>query len=170
MKSKGSILFIEDDKNLGFICKEFLESEGYYVELLANGVEGLKAFQNNIFDLVLLDVMLPLMDGFSVYKEIKKVNKHVPVIFLTAKNLSADIIKGFKLGADDYITKPFNTEVLILRIEAVLRRTQNVIPGLKDYNEFKIGEAYFDFRNMVFSHSGKITKLTKKEAELLRLW
>jgi len=170
MKSKAMILLVEDDKNLGFICQEFLESEGYYVELESDGMAGLKSFQNNAYDLALLDIMLPKMDGFTLAKEIKKQNKHIPIVFLTAKNMSSDMVKGFKFGADDYITKPFNTEVLKLRIEAVLRRTKSIIPEMKSYTEFILGEAFFDFTNMAISCSGKIVKLTKKEAELLRLF
>lgn len=170
MKSKAMILLVEDDKNLGSICREFLEMEGYYVDLESDGIAGLKSFQNNMFDLILLDIMLPKMDGITLAKEIKKQNKHVPIVFLTAKNMSSDVIKGFKMGADDYITKPFNTEVLKLRLEAVLRRTKSIIPELKNYKEFMIGSAYFDFSNMAISSSGKVIKLTKKEAELLRLF
>jgi DNA-binding response OmpR family regulator len=170
MKSKAMILLVEDDKNLGFICREFLELEGYYVDLECDGVAGLKSFQSSRFDLVLLDIMLPKMDGITLAKEIKKQNKHIPIVFLTAKNMSSDIVKGFKMGADDYITKPFNTEVLKLRLEAVLRRTQNMIPEMKSHTEFTIGSAYFDFASMAISCSGKVIKLTKKEAELLRLF
>lgn len=170
MKPKGNLLLVEDDKNLGFVCKDFLEMQGYVVDLRNDGMEGFTAFTEKEFDLVLLDIMMPHMDGLTLSKEIKRRNKHVPIIFLTAKNLHPDIVKGFKAGADDYITKPFNTELLQLRIEAILRRTKDIIPVQEEFNIFTLGKATFDYPNLVLTSTSEQHKLTKKEAELLRLF
>ena len=122
-KSKANILLVEDDKNLSFVLTDYLTMSGYNVEHAENGVEGLELFKNGKFDLCILDVMMPLKDGFTLAEEIRVINEFIPLIFLTAKTMREDKIKGFRSGADDYITKPFSTEELSLRIDAILRRT-----------------------------------------------
>ena len=123
MAQKINILLAEDDKNLGVILKKYLEAKDIAVTLCANGEEALKTFQEGDFNFCVFDVMMPHMDGFTLSKEIKKIDKKVPIIFLTAKTTQKDVIEGFKLGADDYITKPFSMDELLLRIHAVFNRT-----------------------------------------------
>ena len=123
MADKTKILLVEDDFNLGLVIQDFLSLEGYQVHLCRDGKEGLQKFNKNTYDLCLLDVMLPEKDGFSIAEDIRKVNSSVPIIFLTAKSLPEDKVKGFKAGGDDYITKPFNNEEFLLRIKAILKRT-----------------------------------------------
>ncbi len=158
------ILLVEDDYNLGFVIKDNLQLNGYEVVLCKDGQSGLNAFKSNSFDLFLLDVMLPKKDGFSLAKEIKIVNKDVPIIFITAKAMLEDKSTGFQIGADDYITKPFELEELLLRIKAVLKRTHNNISP----KGFHLGNIFFDYIN--YQLIGKQTKkLTKKEGDLLKL-
>ena len=168
-KKKTSILLVEDDENLGFILKDYLEISGYTVDLQRNGVTGLKAFTENNFDICILDIMMPLKDGFSLAKDIREINTTVPIIFLTAKTMKEDKIKGFKLGADDFITKPFSSEELGLRIEAILRRFnyQDALSDAKD--KFKIGKFSFVYSNQTLEFEGKEQSLTRKEADVLKL-
>ncbi len=159
------VLLVEDDMNLGFVIQDNLKLNGYDVHLCADGNSGIKAFHQQHFDLCILDIMLPKQDGFSLAKDIRMVNKIVPIIFLTAKSMTEDKIKGFKTGADDYITKPFIMDEFLLRIKAILKRTG---PQLKESTGYKIGKLYFDTIN--FKLKGKEDKnLTKKEAEILKL-
>ncbi len=168
-KSRGKILLIEDDKNLGFIIKDFLEISKYHVVLRNNGKDGLDEFRKSSYDLVLLDIMLPLLDGFSIAGEVRKKNIEVPLIFITAKSMTEDKIRGFRTGADDYITKPFSTEELKLRVEAVLRRTKARMPSSPDLSTFKIGEYLFDYNNHSLIRSDNEVRLTKREADVLKL-
>lgn len=168
-KSNGKILLIEDDKNLGFVIKDFLELSKYHVILKDNGREGLSEYSRNSFDLLLVDVMLPSLDGFTLVEEIRKKDTDVPIIFITAKSMSEDKIKGFKIGADDYITKPFSTEELLLRVNAILRRTRLKPPEQNEEIKYKIGRYIFDFRNLLLSNSDSEFRLTKREAEVLNL-
>lgn len=168
-KSNGKILLIEDDKNLGFVIKDFLELSKYHVILKDNGREGLNEFSRNSFDLLLVDIMLPSLDGFILVEEIRKKDTDIPVIFITAKSMSEDKIRGFKIGADDYITKPFSTEELLLRINAILRRTRLRLPEQNDEIKYKIGRYIFDFRNLLLSNQDSEFRLTKREAEVLNL-
>lgn len=163
---KYKILLVEDDLNLGNILSEYLSLKKYEVELCKNGEEGIEKFKMNNFDLSILDVMMPRKDGFTLAKEIRAINKNIPIIFLTAKSMLKDKIEGFNIGADDYITKPFNTEELILRINAVLKRSQNVI-----YEDavFNIGKYIFDYRKRTLKTNNKTISLTSKENELLKL-
>lgn len=168
-KNNANILLVEDDSNLGFVLKDFLEISGYNVILARDGEDGLNQFRNGNFDLCVLDVMLPSKDGFSLAKDIMDINKDIPFIFLTAKNMEKDKIEGLKLGADDYITKPFSTEELSLRIEAILRRSRysilkNDIPAV-----FEFGSMKFDYTNHILTTDKNERRLTKKEAEVLRL-
>jgi len=165
---KHKILLIEDDPNLGLILQENLELHDFEVELCADGEEGRTSFLQNQFDLCLLDVMLPKKDGFTLAGEIRKINQDIPIIFLTAKSLKEDRIEGFKIGGDDYITKPFSMEELLLRIQAVLKRSQHTtVEG--NQKVFSIGDYEFDTEKQVLQIHAKKQKLTYKEAELLRL-
>jgi DNA-binding response OmpR family regulator len=165
---KISILVAEDDPNLGIILTEYLEAKGYDTHLARNGVEGWKMFANAHFDLCILDVMMPEKDGFTLGKEIRTANAAVPIIFLTAKSMKDDTIQGFKSGGDDYITKPFSMEELLLRIKAILRRTR----GEKKTPEktvFDLGAFSFDFKNQVLTFDGDEQHLTSKENALLKM-
>jgi DNA-binding response OmpR family regulator len=164
-----NILLIEDDPNLGFILQENLELHGYSVERCTDGEEGLHAHLRKQFDLCLIDVMLPKKDGFTLAREIRKTDQDLPIIFLTAKSLKEDRIEGFKIGGDDYITKPFSMEELLLRIQAVLRRSKPSSSEKSPSNHFTIGEYAFDFDQQSLRIGDKDQKLTAKEAELLRL-
>ena len=168
-KQKGTILLVEDDKNLSYVLTDFLSISGYKVEHAADGVSGLEIFKNGKFDLCLLDVMMPYKDGYTLAEEIREINKNVPIIFLTAKTMQEDKIRGFKLGADDYITKPFSTEELNLRIEAILRRSRQSLITSDQGAVYKIGKYTFNYGNQVLSGLGRERRLTKKEAEVLRL-
>ncbi len=165
--NKLKILLCEDDENLGTILKEFLQAKGFSVELCPDGEKGYKAFLQNQYDLCVLDVMMPKKDGFTLAQEIRNVNSQVPIIFLTAKNIKEDILEGFKIGADDYITKPFSMEELVLRINAILRR----INGKKNHETtlYKIGKFTFDTKKQVLVLGDQTMKLTTKESELLAL-
>ncbi|WP_291778836.1 response regulator transcription factor [Cecembia sp.] len=166
--SKAKLLVVEDDPNLGDILQEYLSMKGYDTTLCRDGEEGWSKFKKDKYDLAILDIMMPKKDGFTLGKEIKKVQEDLPIIYLTAKNLKDDIIEGLKIGADDYITKPFSMEELLLRIAAILRRTQksSETQVLKIYN-FGDFELHYD-EQYIKSPSG-VHKLTSKENELLRL-
>lgn len=170
MKYKGAkILLAEDDANLGFVIKDFLEQQSFKVDHRTNGQDAIVSFEKNEYDLCLLDVMLPLKDGFSVAEEIRKNDCETPIIFITAKNLPDDRIKGYKLGGDDYITKPFSTEELLVRIKTIFRRVNFSSELITKPTKFEIGKFSFDFTNQIlYSELGE-QKLTKKEAEVLRL-
>jgi len=163
-----NVLLVEDDSSLGFIIQDILKSEGYKVHLATDGKEGLQKFNANSYQLCLLDVMMPKKDGFSLAKDIRKINADVPIIFLTAKSMSEDKIEGFKSGADDYITKPFSHEEFILRIQALLKRTGNAKPEEKE-KEYQLGEYRFNPDGFSLDHPSGSRVLTKKEADLLKL-
>lgn len=167
MEDKVKILLCEDDENLGMLLREFLQAKGFNADLCSDGEKGYKEFLKNKYDLCVLDVMMPKKDGFTLASEIRNVNSEVPIIFLTAKNLKEDILEGFKLGADDYITKPFSMEELVFRIGAILRR----VKGKKDKEVtlYKIGRYTFDTQKQVLVSKDKTQKLTTKESELLAL-
>ncbi len=168
-KNKAKLLLVEDDENLGFVVKDFLEIKGYEVQLSSNGEQGLDFFLNNSFDLLILDVMLPLKDGFTLAEEIRRKDKLIPIIFLTAKGLEEDRLKGFKIGADDYITKPFSTEELNLRIDAILRRSVFFKNDADKAAIFNIGKYKFNYYERLLEKDNTSNHLTKKEAELLHL-
>ena len=161
------ILLAEDDSNLGFVIQDNLKSNGYYVSLCPNGEIALKTFANESFDLCILDVMMPKKDGFTVAKTIRDVNKEIPIIFLTAKTMQADKIIGLTIGADDYITKPFDFEELMLRVESILRRTKLLNPEEATIENYNVGTYHFDVKNQLLSHSKEEKKLTKKETRIL---
>lgn len=170
-EKKANLLLVEDDTNLGFVIQDSLKRKGYSVHLARDGKEGLKYFNDNSYDLCVLDVMLPQKDGFSLAEDIRSLNKQVPIIFLSAKSQTEDKIEGLKKGADDYMTKPFSHEELVLRIEAILRRTQGE-NAAEDKNKelFELGDFTFDRPNYLLKHkTEEERKLTKKEAEVLRL-
>ena len=165
------ILLLEDDANLGFILKEHLEMNGYAVRLCANGVDGMAAYQQQSFVLLLVDVMMPKKDGLTFVQEVRVGDQRTPIIFLTAKSLKEDRINGFKAGCDDYVTKPFSMEELLLRVQAVLKRSA---VGGDDFSpnmtaKFSIGKYQFDHERQVLLFESKEQKLTGKEADLLRL-
>ena len=162
------ILLAEDDLNLGTVLKDSLELEDNYVELFPDGEQAWKSFNKDDFDICILDVMMPLKDGFTLAKEIKKVAPKMPIIFLTAKSMKEDKLEGFKLGADDYITKPFSFEELQLRIEAVMRRVNSsILPSQQA--EYVIGKYIYVDNDRALKIGQNSTKLTTKEAELLKL-
>lgn len=162
------LLVAEDDPNLGTILKAYLTQKGYTVVWVKDGGEALKAFDDEDVDACLLDVMMPVKDGFAVAKEIRKIDKKVPILFLTAKNLEADKLKGFEVGADDYITKPFSMEELLARINATMRRSFN--EDRIDKNVFRIGNFTFDYVHQMLSIGDKQQRLTAKECDLLRMF
>ena len=166
--TKPKILLCEDDTNLGMVLKNYLELNDYDVVLERDGRLGLAAFQREKIDMCLLDVMMPNMDGFAVAEEIRDINPDVPLFFLSAKTMKEDIIQGYKLGADDYITKPFDSEVLLLKIKAVLKRNEET--HREEVNaEFDMGKYHFNPRLRELTIDGKINVLSPKENELLKM-
>lgn len=162
------ILLAEDDPNLGMIIKEYLEAKQFEVKLCENGEDALKHFFKESWSMCVLDVMMPQMDGFTLAKEIRKHNKDIPIVFLTAKSMQEDTIEGFKAGADDYITKPFSMEELILRIKAILKRTEKT--NEPDINEeFAIGKYKFAPHLQLLTYNDEAQRLTSKESDLLKL-
>ncbi len=166
---KIKILLAEDDVNLGSLLQQYLEAKDFDTQLYTDGEAAYNAYMKNEFDLCILDVMMPKKDGFELAKNFKAVNDAVPVIFLTAKVLKEDVLKGFKLGADDYITKPFNMEELLYRIEAVLRRFGR--ETVEEQSVFQIGTIHFDSNSQTIKTGDnvEINKLTSKESDLLKL-
>lgn len=161
------ILLVEDDPNLGNLLQDSLELKNYQVTLKRNGEEGFTEFKLQKFDMCILDVMMPKKDGFTLAKDIRKINSQVPIIFLTAKTLKEDTIEGLKIGADDYITKPFSMEELVLRMENIFKRTPKV--ETSEQNQFKIGNYDFDNSSRALTINGNAIKLTTKESELLKM-
>ena len=165
---KPQILLCEDDTNLGMVLKNYLELNDYNVTLERDGKLGLAAFQREKFDLCLLDVMMPNMDGFTLAEEIRDVNPDVPLFFLSAKTMKDDIIQGYKLGADDYITKPFDSEVLLHKIKAILKRNEEL--HREEANaEYDLGKYHFNPRLRELTVDGKTQTLSPKENELLKM-
>jgi len=162
------ILVAEDDPNLGTILTEYLEAKAYLPTLAINGVDGWKKFANDEFDLCILDVMMPEKDGFTLAKEIRAANETIPIIFLTAKSMKDDTIEGFKSGGDDYITKPFSMEELLMRIKAILRRTHGEDKA-PEKTTFELGSLVFDFKNQVLKSAEGEQHLTSKENALLKM-
>jgi len=172
MKSNNKILIVEDDPNFGSILRDYLNLNDYKVTLAKNGIEGFEKFKSNKFDLCILDVMMPYKDGFTLAKEIREKNENIPIFFLTARSLKEDVLKGFKIGADDYLTKPFDSEVLLAKIKNILNRktfanSMNENP-LK--SEYEFGEFNFNskIRELKYKNKSPI-KLSPKENKLLEL-
>ena len=169
MEAKVKILLAEDDENLGLLLKEYLIAKGFDTDLYPDGEMAYHGFMKNQYNVCLLDVMMPKKDGFTLAKNIRMVNPDMPIVFLTAKNLKEDVIEGFRIGADDYMTKPFSMEELIFRIEAILRRISSDSLSGEPQSKFKIGMFTFDAQKQALSNGDKEVKLTTKESELLRL-
>lgn len=167
MDQQTKILLCEDDENLGMLLREYLQAKGLNVDLMPDGEAGLKAFAKDKYDLCVLDVMMPKKDGFSLAQDIRNLNADMPIIFLTAKSMKEDILEGFKLGADDYISKPFSMEELMFRMEAILRRVKG--KKAKEVSVYNIGRFVFDTQKQTLSMDGRDVKLTTKESELLTL-
>jgi len=166
--TKVSILLAEDDPNLGQLLKNYLIAREYETTLVTDGARAMQVFRKERYQLCLLDVMMPELDGFSLAREIRALDPHIPIIFLTAKNLKEDVIEGFKSGADDYLTKPFSMEELIYRIEAILRRSAGK-PADTAPLSYTIGKFTFDVTKQILTYNDQPRKLTTKESELLEL-
>ncbi len=165
--TKAKVLFAEDDQNLGHLLKEYLNAKGYDTDLFPNGEVAFKSFKNNKYDICILDVMMPIKDGFTLAQDIRLIDAEVPIIFLTAKVLKEDVVEGFKIGADDYMTKPFSMEELLFRIEAVLRRTKGSIN--QEQTTYQIGKYTFESNKQTLISGNSTNKLTTKESDLLLL-
>ncbi len=168
MDNSPKILLVEDDQNFGDVLCSYLEMNNFDITLATDGEAGSEAFGKGKFDLCILDVMMPKKDGFTLGKEIREQNKDMPIIFLTAKTLKDDKIQGFQIGADDYITKPFDSEELLYRIQAVLKRSKQ--DTQVEPEEFVIGEYHFNFPLRILNHNGDKSKLSPKEAALLKMF
>ena len=166
MENKLHILLCEDEESLGMLVREYLQAKGYDAELYLDGEAGYKAFVKGEYDMCLLDVMMPKMDGFTLARELRMINAEVPIMFLTAKNLKDDILEGFKLGADDYLTKPFSMDELY-RMEAILRRVK--ARNKQMAVRYQLGRFVFDTQRQLLTIGEKSTKLTTKESELLTM-
>ncbi|MEM8568378.1 MAG: response regulator transcription factor [Bacteroidota bacterium] len=164
--SSAKILLAEDDENLGYILKEYLEMKEYQVTLARDGEEGLAYFQQSNYDLCLLDVMMPKKDGFTLATEIRAMNTSIPIIFLTAKALKVDKLKGFKIGADDYIVKPVDEEELDARIRAIIKRSSPTSENVT--SNYEIGNYQFDYANLRLSLNGEVQQMTQKEGDMLK--
>lgn len=162
------ILLAEDDENLGALLREYLIAKNFKTDLFVNGELALAGFKKGKYDICILDVMMPKMDGFTLAREIKKINANVPFVFLTAKSLKDDVIEGFALGADDYMTKPFSMEELLFRLKAILRRA-NHNNNSESNDKYIIGEYEFDSQKQILKYADKEHKLTTKESDLLKL-
>ncbi len=167
MEEQIRVLLCEDDENLGVLLREYLQSKGFDTELYQNGELGFRAFVKNKYDICVLDVMMPKKDGFTLAREIRQLNTEVPIIFLTAKTLKSDILNGFKIGADDYIMKPFSMEELVFRIEAILRRVNR--RKSSEVTSYQMGGFVFDTQKQTLTLGEEVTKLTTKECDLLKL-
>lgn len=167
MENKLHILLCEDEESLGMLVREYLLAKGYDAELYLDGEAGYKAFVKGEYDMCLLDVMMPKMDGFTLARELRMINSEVPIMFLTAKNLKDDILEGFKLGADDYLTKPFSMDELVYRMEAILRRVK--ARNKQMAVRYQLGRFVFDTQRQLLTIGDKSTKLTTKESELLTM-
>lgn len=163
------LLVVEDDPNLGSLLSEYLRAKGHTVELRTDGQQGWVAYTEGDFDLLILDVMMPVKDGFTLAREIRQKDKSTPIMFLTAKSMKQDTIQGFEHGADDYLTKPFSMEELILRVNAVLRRTKGVQPKQEEPEQYVLGASTYDTRLQTLRTPAGERRLTTKESELLRL-
>ncbi|MGF7218612.1 DNA-binding response OmpR family regulator [Spirosoma lacussanchae] len=163
-----TILLVEDDPNLGQLVQEYLTMKGYDTDRATDGNQGLQQFMAKPYDLCIFDVMMPRKDGFTLAKEVRMSERDVPIIFLTAKSMQEDTIQGFKVGADDYVTKPFSMEELLLRIQAILRRYQRSA-DVAEPTVYQIGSFSFDYPHQLLIQNGASQKLTSKESELLKL-
>ena len=164
------ILLVEDDPNFGTVLKDYLALNDYNVTHAKDGIEGLIMFKNNDFDLCILDVMMPRKDGFSLAQDIRSKNKEIPIIFLTAKTLKEDVLKGYQVGADDYLNKPFDSEVLLFKIKAILQRKESDTSAENEQFEFEIGGFFFNSKLRHLSvGENEPQKLSPKESKLLKM-
>lgn len=170
MNNQAKILLVEDDQNFGDVLRSYLEMHDYDITLATDGEAGFRAFHQGKYDLCIFDVMMPKKDGMTLAKEIRETDKTTPIVFLTAKSMKEDVITGFRIGADDYITKPFSSEELLYRIQAILKRSQPSDGKNEDQKEFSIGEYHFDYPTRILTLGDKKDKLSPKEAQLLRLF
>lgn len=166
---KIKVLLAEDDPNLGKVLTTYLEAKGFNVDLFENGEQAFRSFMNNHYDICLLDVMMPVKDGYTLAREIRTHNSKIPLFFITAKNMQQDVLEGFDAGADDYITKPFSMDELLVRVKAVLRRSDPALIGEKQQTSFSIGQYTYDYTRQILTIDGTEQKLTSKEAELLKM-
>lgn len=164
------ILLAEDDPNLGSLLQEYLTLKGYEADLAPNGDEALNRFVKTEYDLCIFDVMMPKKDGFTLAKEVRSANAAIPIIFLTAKSMKEDTLQGFRVGGDDYLTKPFSMEELLARMEAVLRRSQKADAGTPKATAFQVGAYQFDSERQTLTNGVESFKLTSRESELLKLF
>ena len=170
MPDKVKILLVEDDRNFGSVLKSYLEINDFSVDLVDDGKHALQTFHSGNYQLCVLDIMLPNVDGITIAKNIKELNPTIPFIFLTAKTLKEDILKGYQTGADDYLTKPFDSEVLICKINAILQRNKITNQTSAQYQDrFQLGKYSFEYRVRTLFYAGNSIKLSPKEAELLKL-
>lgn len=169
MKKSISVLLCEDDPNLGQLLSEYLSAKGFQTDLATDGAEGLKLFRRNSYDFLILDVMMPVKDGFTLAREIREEDRHTPILFLTAKSMKEDTLEGFEAGADDYMTKPFSMEELLVRMNAILRRSAVLPQEGEEAREFQVGRYRFDYNKQRLMIDGEEIKLTTKENELLFL-
>ena len=164
------ILLVEDDPNFGTVLKDYLMLNDYSVSLAKDGLEGLIMFKNDDFDICILDVMMPRKDGFSLAKDIRTTNKDVPIIFLTAKTMKEDVLKGYEVGADDYLNKPFDSEVLLYKIKAILQRKEIDTSTDDEQHEFQVGKFHLNSKLRHLSFDGhEARKLSPKENKLLKM-
>ena len=169
MKKNTKILLCEDDPNLGQLLSEYLKAKEYDVTLASDGMRGGEILKRQSFDFLILDVMMPHKDGFTLAEEVRAKDKHTPILFLTAKSMKEDTLQGFKLGADDYMTKPFSMEELLARMEAIMRRSSGLPSEGEQVEEIDLGQFKFDYNKQKLKHGDDETKLTTKENELLHL-
>ncbi len=170
MNDAAQIMLVEDDESLGFLIKDALEGSSWKVSLCTDGEKGLTAFHNQEFDLCILDIMLPRKDGFELAVEIRKYNPGIPIVFLTAKSQIEDRIRGFQLGADDYVSKPFSIEEFKYRIEAILKRSGGKNSSLQRSSVLQIANSTLDIHNLLLDANGTCTRLTYKECKLLQMF
>ena len=170
VQNKPKILYVEDDIYLSYVTKDNLELKGYDITFCKDGKNAFEAFSNNKFDLCILDVMLPEMDGFTLAQKIRKSDKDIPIIFLSAKSLKEDRITGFTVGGDDYITKPFSIEELVLKIEVFLKRSKISTGNEIQSSVQKIGDYFFDSKNLLLKYKDETKRLTSREADLLKFF
>ena len=173
--ANNRILLVEDDQNFGDVLRSYLEMHEYEVTLATDGAQGLESYNQGEFDLCIFDVMMPKKDGFTLAKEIREQDQDMPIIFLTAKTMKNDVLEGFKIGADDYITKPFNSEELLYRIQAILKRSQAKADPREEIKEFTIGKYHFNYPLRILTYNldeedEEKNKLSPKEAQLLRMF
>ena len=162
------ILLVEDEVNFGTVLRDYLQMNGYKVVLARNGLEGFEKYKKNEFDICILDVMMPYKDGFTLAKEIRSKDKSIPIIFLTAKSMKDDVLKGYKIGADDYLTKPFDADILLKKLEVLFQRTQNSVQKFKPKSRIVIGDFIFNPRLRTLTYKkNKPTNLSPKENQLL---